>query len=100
MPAKLQRAAARFKSYWAKVILAFDLFLNVCWGGQFGVTISSRVGLSRYWWEREVGKSLNIFQADHVDWARVHDEQRAIAALKFLGWDTSNLHPPTAPGVS
>jgi len=91
---KLERAWNRFVSYWAKVLLATDLWFNVLFGGCFGETISARVGLSRYWWERKVGEGLNLIQADHVDWARVHDEQRAIAALRALGYDVSGLKPP------
>lgn len=91
---KLIRALARFKSYWAKVALALDLLGNVVFGGPFGETISARVGMSKYWWEREVGKGLNLLQVDHVQWARVHDAQRAIQALRILGYDVTKITIP------
>ncbi len=93
---RIARAWLRFQSYWQKVFLALDLFGNVVFGGCFGETISSRVGLSKYRWERGVGKVLNEIEKDHVEDARMHDAQRAIEVLNILGWDTSHITAPAS----
>jgi hypothetical protein len=76
------------QTFVGKVLLAFDLFVNVLWDRDFDISISSTCGL--YWrhdpplfWYM-LHQSLNGLQKGHCESAIVGDLARAQAAIKLL----------------
>lgn len=70
----------RFKAYVKRVLVAFDMFWNVVLLGHPDETISTRAGRARdhgKLWGRILADVLDKLQPQHVELARVHDEQRA-----------------------
>ncbi|MDE2019889.1 MAG: hypothetical protein KGJ13_06105 [Patescibacteria group bacterium] len=70
--------------YWLRLLIAFDMFCNVVFGGKFDETISARCGIHRAWYERACGDALNWLQPGHTEGAVHHDEERAIEALRDM----------------
>lgn len=77
------------KTIVGKLLLGFDLFVNVLWDRDFGITISSTCGL---YWRRgnppafwyALHKVLNTLQPGHCESAVLSDLARARAAIKLL----------------
>lgn len=76
------------KTLVGKVLLAFDLFVNVLWDRDFDISISSTCGL---YWRHDpplfwylLHEMLNGLQKDHCELAMVGDLARAQAAIKLL----------------
>jgi len=70
--------------YLLRVLIAFDAFWNVVFGGRFGETISSRVGLRHAWYDQAVAYALNEIQPHHTELADEHDQERDEEALRDL----------------
>lgn len=77
------------KTFVGKVLLAFDLFVNVLWDRDFDISISSTCALYRrkgnppaFWHALHV--CLNTLQAGHCEQALLGDLARAQAAIKLL----------------
>jgi len=71
-------------SYLMHTIIAFDLFMNVVFGGRFGETISARVGLTHAWYDEAIAGFLNELQPHHTELAREHDLGRDLEAITDL----------------
>ena len=78
---------ASFRNYLLRVLIAFDMFVNVIINGRFDETISShsgRAALKGKLWGILMSKFLGLFQKNHVLIAQQSDLDRARAIEKTL----------------
>ena len=74
--------------YLMRVLVAGDVFLNVCSGGEPDMTISARTGkaaLKGKRWAIALKAVLDWIEPGHCEGAIIHDEQRAEQAERDLG---------------
>lgn len=71
---------AKSEGYVTRVLVAFDQFINVTFGGNPDETISARTGRDAargYMWARGLKWMLDKMQRNHTDLAVEHDKERA-----------------------
>ncbi len=86
-----QKAAK--ESYFVRVLVALDIFVNVLFNGRPDETISShaaRAATEGRWWGIVVSKFLDLFQSDHGARAEAGDVERAEQVIQ-LEDKTGNL---------
>lgn len=65
-------------NYISNVLVAFDQFVNVLFGGYPDETISSRCGRGGNYFSKFMQWWLGKIQHDHCEMAIIHDDQRAL----------------------
>ena len=73
-------AVIRFYAYLVRVLVAFDVFVNVLALGENDETISARIGRAynrNKWWGRVGEVVLDNIETGHSEHAILHDLERA-----------------------
>jgi hypothetical protein len=92
----VQESKAVTETYIHRVLVAFDIFINVLFRGHPGETISSRASRAATEgkkWGVVLSKFLDLFQKDHGATAQAADEQRA-ETVEYLEESSGNIGRP------